>query len=222
VSREPTKLPRIAESLQIRSRAVKRASLFRLPGERAGFSEIGGVGQTGFFGYILDRPPACSFPRATRGRAAGHPWSRPCSHGFCDKRPRVAPGFLGFSIVVGTIVIIAPVPVAVLPSSPLWTGSGALSRRARPTRQPCEIYEGAAGRDPSVVQSRLNVPSNGEDRASRARPAAVSGGLRMASYAPRLHSIICAAPRGRGAKRKLRLYPVSVRIQSWSLTDSDS
>ena len=80
--------------------------------------------------YREDDPPGPS--RRPRGAApAGALRPRPCPHGFRGARPRAAPGLLGFSIFVGAIVVMVPVPVsvAVLPPSPLRTGSGGLSRR---------------------------------------------------------------------------------------------
>jgi hypothetical protein len=114
--------------------------------------------EKGFFEDILSGTSARPATRATRGRAGGALWTRPCPHGLRGARPRAAPGLLGFSIFVGAIVVMVPVPVAVaaLASSPLRTGSGGPASRPSDAPAP-DIHEGAAGRDPSVVQSRLKA-----------------------------------------------------------------
>jgi hypothetical protein len=125
-----------------------------IPGKRAAFAEIDVGDETGFFEDIPVRTPTRYPARATPARGApgrGLPARR------LPQRPRAAPGLLGFSIFVGAIVVIAPVPVAVavLPSSPLRAGPGGLSPRARSAHRPRPPQGGRGGAGP---QGRSKSP----------------------------------------------------------------
>lgn len=145
---------------RIRSQAVKRPSLFSFTYKRAGSAENGVGDETDASGYIPTGRPVWPTMRAARGRASG-----------------AVQGLVGALIFVCAIVVSVPCPNVGGPY-PLATCGRAratlrtgLVRRAS-LRRP----RGRVGRDPSVVQSHLNVTSNGKDCPTRARPAAATRG----------------------------------------------